>query len=156
MPLSDIIFQDASKQVCQNLPLSGFLATCYHNELRTSMAFHSFSCWSFRTPRNKGQSHASPCTAQRDKTRSAFFTYVCLIQQHRSDAVYLVPAPAQVRYPVGGDVRGTSGWAIVFSCCRLVCDLFFLNKTALPHKTKVVSRLIKVNMNNMAPGCIVL
>ena len=33
---------------------------------------------------------------------------------------------------------------------------FFLNKTALPHKTKVVSRLIKVNMNNMAPGCIVL
>jgi hypothetical protein len=27
----------------------------------------------------------------------------------------------------------------------------FSNKTALPHKTKVVSLLIKVNMNNMAP-----
>jgi hypothetical protein len=32
----------------------------------------------------------------------------------------------------------------------------FSNKTALLHKTKVVSVLMKVNMNNMAPVCLLM
>lgn len=128
MPLSHIIFQDASKQVCQNFPLSAFLVSCFHNELRTSMVFHSFSCWSLRTPRNKGQSHASPCTAQWDKTRSAFFAFTWMfVWFNTTDQTQSTRSPRQLRFVIlsagtWGERRGGRSSSAAVGWCAI---LFF-------------------------------
>ena len=46
---------------------------------------------------------------------------------------------------------GVVGWETVFRCCWLVHDPLFPTKLLFLPRPKVVSLLIKVNMNSMAP-----
>lgn len=98
------------------------------------------------------------CATRQISERRPLNSRVCVREATAALFRRPLPVPSHIRLAVMSTCAcisvewvGGKGWETVFRCCWLVHDRLFPTKLLFLTRPKVVSLLVKVNMNNMAP-----